>query len=226
MTFTGTVHGPDDQPVAGAAVSVGEYDLGSRDPRQREATTEAAGAVTLTLNLVEGMPSAAFATYKEGFALGLIRAEAGQPVALALGLEGEPVVVEAVTPEGEPVTGATVRVQSMAYGTAEGRSRGYRGDIAALCATKDAEGRHVLRHVPPDATVYAEVTAPGRTSNGRLDPSWPDEEAAKPLRVVMAPEAVITGRVTHDRQPVAPARPLAGPCPLTGAMATTGEDGA
>lgn len=228
VTFTGTVLGPDEKPVAGATVYTRDMPP-QGELRQVEATTDAAGKFTVTVQTPRPDYPTGFVAVKEGFALGVANAKAGEPLVLRLGDKPTSRSVKVTTPEGQPLGGATVRLQSLILGDGPERRGHFLGGIDRLSGQTDAAGRYVIGALPKGAQVYVQVTAEGRASAYQQSSQGSEGE----LAIALTPEAVITGRVVRDGQPVKDVRIFCqtqnearqGPYGGGYGAATTGEDG-
>jgi protocatechuate 3,4-dioxygenase beta subunit len=244
ITIPGKVTDARGTPVEGAQVMLyqviaEEGGSGSRYRAVVEKTTGADG--TFTLMVPQGgepqKPNSGYvAARKKGLALGWDswRAQVHARVDLVLA-EAKDLAGEVVDENGQPVTGAEVRIMAAMTGNIPGRR--YLASPAFLSATTDGGGRFIFADLPVGATFELTVEKPGRATVETLDRLLGTSDGFQfapgqaGIKLVSPTEAGIEGVVQQaDGQPVAGVQVMARATVRMGAIlaprsATSAADG-
>lgn len=206
VTITGRVLGPDEQPVVGCRVFVLAWARhGFVTPETR---CDATGRFSFTYSVKNRAYAGWVSALKPGLALDWALARPGEEIILRLGADPVACTGTVTDPDGNPIAGAQVSVYALAraqdgeideddvyvVGMADFRPR------AILTDTTDIEGSFQIRHLPPDAVLALMAVAQGRQ---RLLLRDQLPAGKQDIRIVLHPEATISGRVTRGDQPVA-----------------------
>ena len=201
VTVTGTVLGPDGQPVADCRVLAVYY---SAEPEwvDTEGVTDATGNFSFTLDVWDDYRHISVLAIREGFALDWVAVKSEEPVTLRLGANPVACTGTVVDPEGNPIAGAEVYVQTLRRpdGTDDRQQYLSLRERTFLSDTTDEEGRFEITGLPPGAQVGLTVGAEGWA---RLWAQSVRPASEHKQRFVLQPEATISGRLTHAGQPVA-----------------------
>ena len=204
-------------PVAAAQVALGRFDAGagavllrplaSLDPdngqfgRLRIAQTGASGYFELTArpggyDLAAQAPGRAFFV-RSGLEVGAEGLDVGE-IHLA---PDRAIVGEVLNQDLVPVSGARILAAGVVDGGTDGvpRTELFRGSQVAAELRSDTLGQFLVTGLNEHSLVDLEVSASGLATE-RLSAVAPT--GAAPLRVVLQPEAVVRGRVTHAGAPV------------------------
>jgi hypothetical protein len=223
--ISGTVVGPDGEPVAGAHVAtvVPPYTAAGHSI----ATSMTADDGTFSLRFGTDFPDAqqSVCAAAEGFGITRTLARPGDQVGIALAEEGAPIGGVVLNAEGQPVPGADVTARVVAT---EAMDITPPQESPVIPRTKtDEDGRFDLRGLPPHAKAALRVDAEGYAwfHDGWRE-HWP--ATGDEVTITLAREAIISGRLTRDGEPIAGVRIYAQPQDRqTGnsGSGTTDEDG-
>ena len=226
VTVTGQVLGPDGRPVAEAQVLV-QYNVlvdgfNGKTPIQRRravtvqiqrTVTGADGTFSLRCDFTHLFNPVTLAAYKPGLGIDWTAFYPREQVTATLSLGGNPITLIGTVrdPEGNPIARAEAYVHSLWRGE-QGMMRAASDSISPLrtcfrpqdksflSATTDDVGQFEIPGLPPDGQVSLTVLAAGRErwSTGF---EWL-AAATQDLEVVLQAEAMISGHITHQGQPV------------------------
>ncbi|MBM3473011.1 MAG: hypothetical protein FJX75_07090 [Armatimonadetes bacterium] len=216
FAIKGRVLGPDGAPAEGAQVLL-FYTARDQRPRRLEVRTVPDGSFTADAEPQDAKRAVYALARKPGFALDWIAARPGEAIELKLGANPVTFAGTVKGTDGEPVGGARVEIASLRWpddyrpatvpisddpeGDKAARTRLYLSAERPLTAISDAEGRFAIADLPRAASVTVEGTAEGRERFRMGSKLLPAE--TQNCDIVLAPEAVIAGRVTHEGQPIA-----------------------
>ncbi len=199
VAVTGVVLGPDGGPVAGARV--GGW-ANSADDGVAEAVTTAdeEGRFALTLDPTAPVDSIYVAAVAPGLVIGGAEVAPGAEMIVRLGAGPVEITGAVIGPDRQPIAGVRVSLDTVISDQVT------TGELPCLilasellAATTDAAGQYTVGNLPADGWVTFMVEADGFA---RPDPSL-DLTEAKRLDLVLSTEAILSGRVLHDGQPVA-----------------------
>jgi hypothetical protein len=199
IVLKGVVLGPDGRPVAGAkVVTLARQGDGPYAPV--EVVSQVDGTFTFTIEKpATEMPQRLFSARKEGFALAWVTVKSGEAATLKLGADPVTRRGRVETPDGEPLAGAQVIVDSLfrMEPDTEREEHHWLGPDSPLTTTTDAQGRFAFDGLPGGLGVRLIAVADGwtRASARVTDPA--DEP-----RLVLRPGATISGRVLHGDKPL------------------------
>jgi hypothetical protein len=203
VTLTGTVVGPDDQPIQGASVAV-HYWAG--ESIWAEATTGADGRFELSFEVDRPGDTYRVVAVKDGYAIAGQGVEPGREARIQLSDETGSITGTVTTVAAEPLQGIEVTVVVL-----RAPVEGLAGYVSLLDygraprAETDEEGRFALAGLPRG--VQARVSARGAgwaRYTGQGSESWPS--TGDDITISLKPEAVISGHVMREGQPVAGVR--------------------
>ncbi len=229
VRIDGRVVGPDGAPVAGAHVGVRD-DYADKGQQWTSVTTAEDGGFALIFDTERVKDSYGVAAIAEGFGLGGADAKPGETVEIALPAEGEPITGTVVDADGVPIDGAEVTVWGIPGGGSGpfGRTSTYDWEHAPAAIT-GGDGRFSIGGLPPDATAWLRTDAEGYAGRHETQrDNWP--RTGDDISIELQREAVISGRLTRDGEPLEGVRIGAQGHHSTRTMgygdAVTGNDGA
>ncbi len=205
VTIIGTVTGPDGAPVADCAVrTLSPPREGALRWAGIETTTDGDGRFELAFQCDRSPRSYAVSVWavKEGLAIGWGRFESGAELAIEVGGTPSKVRGKLVDDQGNPLPALRAWVSHASVGEGEGRSFVSFGDSEpVLQARTDEDGRFELGDLPPGARAWVAAGGTGWAQAAVWAVAAPD--GGEEITITMHPEAVISGRVTRDGQPMA-----------------------
>jgi beta-lactamase regulating signal transducer with metallopeptidase domain/protocatechuate 3,4-dioxygenase beta subunit len=206
VAITGVVRDATDRPIPGALVLAGHH--GEKADRQLT-KTDANGAFRIDRQPADRVDYLAF---KDGYAVAggtmILNDPAQPPQALTIVLPKRGPVEGTVTDRaGKPFAGAEVRVEAGFYTRGVGMENLF-GDESIirgtpfeslLIAKADSEGRFRFTDLPAGIKANLRASAPGMSDVTRAEnhgQSLFTADGAKPVKLVLAPEARVRGRIT------------------------------
>ncbi len=202
VAITGSVVGPEGEPVAEATVMTKYWpSAASRDRLWAETTTGADGTFELAFESERPSPRYDVLATKRGYALAWQRVESGQAAQIALGADPATCTGTVTDAEGNPLAGIEVRVRWLELGEGGGAKFLSLGNFASPLATEtDDKGRFDLDGLPGTAKVALAVRAEGWAHFVHIGPNVP--RTGEEVEIRLYPEATISGRVTRNGGPV------------------------
>lgn len=225
VTITGSVVGPEGEPIEGANVAV-HYWAG--ETIWAEAASEADGKFELSFEVDRPGGIYRVVAAKEGHAIAGQRVERGKHARIILSDETGSITGTVTSVGGEPLQGIEVTV-----GVLKAPGEGFAGYVRldgylrAPRAETGEEGRFSIGGLPRGVQVGVAARGAGWATYAMAGSrSWP--YTGDDITISLHPEAVISGRVLRDGEPVVGVRVAAQPQEATvGGYGDdeTGEDG-
>jgi beta-lactamase regulating signal transducer with metallopeptidase domain/protocatechuate 3,4-dioxygenase beta subunit len=202
VNMSGRVIGLDDQPVPGASVLV-HYVTPAREVATKQVVSAEDGSFEVTFEILDRAHWVSVEARKPGLGLGWVSPAADElTVVMKRAVACEGTVTD---PAGQPIAGAMVSVRSLArppqvFGNITRREVLSYGNDPLLTVATDAQGRFEFVDLPQGESVLLSAEGVG------LEHVWlPDDVPtdSRDVEIVLHKEAVITGRVVHNGQPLA-----------------------
>ena len=201
VTITGQVLGPDAQPVADAQVLLRYVEVESGSIVSSSAVANAAGRFFFSVEITDTSFCVWVAAHKPGLAANWATVFPGGNVTLKLGADPVSCAGVVTDADGNPIAGAqvSVRVLERPWG-----GEGFQGTLFLeedpfLGDTTDQDGRFEVVDLPARQRVYLTAVA---EDYGRLMLCDSVRADSRDNQLVLHPEAIISGRVTHNGQPM------------------------
>ena len=202
VAITGSVVGPEGEPVAEATVMT-KYrpSAASRDRLWAETTSGADGAFELAFECERPSPRYDVLVTKRGYALAWQRWKPGQMAQIALGANPATCAGIVVDAKGNPLAGIEVRVRWLELGEGGDAKFLSLGNFASPLATEtDEKGRFEFEGLPGAAKVALAVRGEGWAYFVHIGPNVP--RAGEEVEIRLYPEAIVSGRVTRNGERV------------------------
>ncbi len=226
VTITGRVLGPDGQRVADCYV-LARYNEAPNQRASVEARTDAAGTFSFNADVRGPYRRVTVAAHKPGLVVGWASGEPEEELTVKLSSDGVACMGTVSDPEGNPIHGVRVSISGLER---QGenyyyyvRQRLSLGQQHLLTDTSDGQGRFEISDLPRGATVSLKAMAAGWAQV-----TYCDLPAGKhDIRLILQPDATISGRVTRNGRPVAGVSVTAEgePTGFGRGRAISGEDG-
>lgn len=240
VTIIGRVVGPDGKAIEGAVVGTPDRIRNLYPPEWVDAVTDENGRFVLAVGIDDARESDSrpIGCVAEGRAVGGGYASPGEQIVMRLIGDARQVSGAVVGLDGEPIAGATVTLTAGFRGPmpedfsempVEARSEWHQENYIYLygwdrapSATTAADGTFSIGGIAAGGGGSLTVSAPGYVEEAAT--ASPD---GAPLVVTLQPEAVISGRVTLDGEPVEGAEVGLAPGMVTlrGSASLTARDG-
>ena len=196
VTLTGKVLLPDGSPAAGARVETSTGSTVASDWVETQSRADGSWQLTVPSG---GMPSLrSVVAIKAGYAPSWATADANAIVTLRLGAQPATYQGRVCDPEGHPLVGATAEVVLLTLVTAYSPGPPCPVGPGVMRATSDAQGRFSLPDLPAGSDTTLLVSAPGRARTTRIV-----HVGGATAPVILPVEAIVSGRVLRQGQPVA-----------------------
>lgn len=204
VRIDGRVVGPDGAPVAAAHVGVRDG-YAAEGQQWTTVTTAEDGGFAVVFDTERLMDSYGIVAIADGCGLGGADAKPGDTVEIALPQEGEPITGNVVDADGAPIAGAEVSVWGV---PAEGGPFSRIGTIRWEHAPQDVtgeDGRFTISGLPPNTTAQLRADADGFAGqHPTRRENW--MRSGTDVRIELQREAIISGRLTRDGEPLAGVR--------------------
>ncbi|MFQ6097864.1 MAG: carboxypeptidase regulatory-like domain-containing protein, partial [Armatimonadota bacterium] len=197
VTITGAVVDAQGEPVTDATILVSYKKPGTLALARAKADNEGRFTVEFEPSKDAVLPTWRVGAFSPRHALEWQDVADGQSCTLRLTRKPVPCRGVVVDEEGKGVPRAEVGVDWIMWGEGIANWFYVRG-LPELTRTTDAEGRFEVPGVPPNSRLSLHVVAPGKaTKQERFNSARPQV-----LRIQLAPEARIRGKLTHKGKPV------------------------
>jgi len=209
VTITGTVIGAEREALGECRVLVRSRDYDRRWTWPTAQTnTDGQGRFSCALEPRHLRRPVQVAAVKEGMAIGWTRAAAGDEIAVQLGAAPVACAGSVSDADGNPIAGAQVWVHQLSrpFGHDLPREYLYLGQVKFLSATTDEVGAFEIGNLPPGGVIGIAAVAEGFEC---LTIAREIAAERRDIRLVLQPEASISGTVTRAGQAVGGVRVLA-----------------
>jgi len=200
VTVSGRVLGPDDQPVAECVVAATWYER-LEGHKLTQTTSDESGDFTIVVSTSSPEKRLTIVAVKDGFGLDWGRVDGSGELTLNLLAESANCRGVVVDELGHPLAGAQVWVRSVWHEiSASGASRSlHLYEAKLLSDSTDESGDFEINNLPVNGKLRLVAVATGRA---KVFSEW-EHVSDQPIRLVLLPEATISGRITHEGAPVA-----------------------
>ncbi len=226
--ITGRVIGPDGEGVAGARVAAVTSFARPLSVEWTETTSAEDGSFEFATPPALPDGTTIVVASAEGLGVWGAMTRADAPVEIRLSDDLAAISGTVKGPDGQPVEGATVRVIALQADGVQEPGAWLINWEGAPQATSDAEGRFTIADLPNGTRAALQVEAEGFATILNIDEQqWPVVGQAEDVAVTVQTASFISGRVTHEGQPVAGVKvsAMAKEPPISWSNAVTDADG-